>query len=181
MEQLNGWPVVIKPACEGSSIGITIVSQKEELKAALSKAFQYGHEILVERFIPGRELTVGIIGSESLPIVEIRPKKAFFDFEAKYQSGMTEYIVPAPISPDLAEQIQDTALQAHLALGCRDFSRVDIILDQESRPYILEVNTIPGFTATSLLPKAAKQAGLEFPELCLLLTQMAYGKKKETK
>src|SRR3989338_5079824 len=164
-QSLHSWPVVVKPSCEGSSIGITLVNKKEELTPALLKAFEYGHEVLVERFIKGRELTVGIIGDEPLPIVEIKPKKIFFDFEAKYQSHTTEYLVPAPLEIKLTRQIQELGLKAHQALGCRDLSRVDIIWGQDNHPYILEVNTIPGFTSTSLLPKAAKQAGLEFPDL----------------
>jgi D-alanine-D-alanine ligase len=177
--QVGSFPVVVKPACEGSSIGVTLARQKEDLSVALTEAFRYGKEAIVERFIPGRELTVGILDREALPIVEIRPQKQFFDFEAKYQKGMTDYIVPAPLSAELAREIQAIALKAHQAVGCEVYSRIDFRLDPENRPFILEINTIPGFTETSLFPKAARQAGLEFTDVCLRLIKLAYGKKKD--
>ena len=177
-EQFNGSPFVVKPASEGSSIGITIVRKKEETQPALALAFKYGEEVLVERFISGRELTVGILGQEALPVIEIKPKEAFFDFHAKYQAGTTEYLIPAPISQDMAARIQTIALQAHRALGCRHLSRVDVILDEQHQPFVLEINTIPGFTKTSLLPKAAAARGISFPDLCLKLTRLAYETKK---
>ena len=178
INQLGGLPIVVKPTCEGSSIGVTVVRTPQQFSEALAAAFQYGPEVLIERFIEGKELTVGILGDEFLPVIEIRPKNPFFDFKAKYQSGMTEYIIPAQISEKVAQQVGQTALKAHRVLGCRDFSRVDVMLNGSGNFYILEINTIPGFTSTSLLPKAAKQAGLEFAQLCLLLIQMAYEKKK---
>jgi len=113
-----------------------------------------------------------------LPIVEIIPKREFFDFTAKYQKGLTDYIVPAQIDDEIKVRMQNLALEAHQALGCRDFSRVDIILSDEGIGYVLEVNTIPGFTATSLLPKAAKADNISFNQLCFCLIEMAYGKKK---
>jgi D-alanine-D-alanine ligase len=176
---IGTFPVVVKPACEGSSIGVTLARQKEDLSVALTEAFRYGKEAIVERFIPGRELTVGIMDREALPIVEIKPQKQFFDFEAKYQKGMTEYIVPAPLAPELAREIQSIGLQAHQAVGCEVYSRVDFRLDPDNRPFILEINTIPGFTETSLFPKAARQAGMEFTDVCLRLIKLAYGKKKD--
>ncbi|MFA5088213.1 MAG: D-alanine--D-alanine ligase [Candidatus Omnitrophota bacterium] len=174
---LKGLPVVVKPASEGSSIGVTIVSQINDLPPALARAFQYGQRILVEQYIRGRELTVGILGDEALPIVEIRPKNDFFDFSAKYQHGMTEYIVPAPIPEDVAGEIQTLALAAHRSLGCKDLSRVDVMLNEQMRPFFLEINTIPGFTSTSLLPMAARCKGIPFKELCLKLVELAYEKK----
>jgi D-alanine-D-alanine ligase len=177
--QMKGFPLVVKPACEGSSIGVHLARQKEDLVVALKDAFRYGNEVIIERFIPGRELTVGILGREALPIVEIKPQNQFFDFEAKYQKGMTDYVVPAPLPADLARNIQAIALQAHEAIGCETYSRVDFRLDPANRPYILEINTIPGFTETSLFPKAARQAGMEFTDVCLKLIQLAYGKKKD--
>ena len=176
--ELKDFPIVVKPSCEGSSFGITVVHTKADLPAALTKAFGYGHEIIVERFIAGRELTVGILDQQALPIVEICPQKQFFDYEAKYQKGLTEYIVPAQLPDELAEHIGEIALKAHQALGCECYSRIDFRLDAQNRPFILEINTIPGFTETSLFPKAARQAGMDFSDVCLKLIQLAYGKKK---
>jgi D-alanine-D-alanine ligase len=177
--EMKSFPLVVKPACEGSSIGVTLARQKEDLTVALAEAFRYGNEVIVERFIPGRELTVGILDREALPIVEIRPQKQFFDFEAKYQKGMSDYIVPAPLPAELARNIQMLALNAHQAVGCETYSRVDFRLDPSQRPFILEINTIPGFTETSLFPKAARQAGMGFTDVCLRLIALAYGKKKD--
>ncbi len=173
------FPLVVKPSCEGSSIGISIINKKQDLAAALREAFRYGEEVLVERFIKGRELTVGILDQSPLPVIEIRPRNHFFDFNAKYQQGLTDYLIPAPLPEDVMGQVQEVALAAHTVLGCRDFSRVDLILDDAQRPYVLEINTIPGFTATSLLPKAAKEAGLDFTQLCLKLLELADEKKRK--
>lgn len=170
---ISGAHVVVKPACEGSSIGITIVQKMEELAAALDLAFSFGRYVLVEQHIAGRELTAGILDGKALPLVEIRAKNAFFDFNAKYQKGMTEYIVPAPVPDETAQQIQEVAVTAFRALGCRDLSRIDFILDAKNQPYLLEINTIPGFTETSLLPKAARQAGIGFGELCFRIAGLA--------
>ncbi|MDP8265987.1 MAG: D-alanine--D-alanine ligase [Candidatus Aceula meridiana] len=170
-------PLVVKPCSEGSSIGITLVFKEENLADAVDVAFQYDDMILIERYIPGKELTVGILENKLLPVVEIRPKKEFFDFAAKYQSGMTDYVVPAPIESELTKQVQDIGLCVHKVMGCRHFSRVDIILDEKNIPYVLEINTIPGFTATSLLPKAAKAEGIDFTSLCLIIVELAYGTK----
>jgi len=171
VEQLlaSGAAVVVKPASQGSSIGVHIVRRREELDAALADAFGYDERLLVDRFIRGRELTVGILEDRALPIVEIKPTHAFFDFEAKYQKGLTEYIVPAPLDSSVAAALQKDALNAFRVLGCRDFSRVDFILDEKNQGYILEINTIPGFTGTSLLPMAARCAGYEFSQLCVTL------------
>ncbi len=171
-------PVVIKPSCEGSSIGISFVQQKEQLAVALATAFSYGNEVLVERYILGKELTVGILDQKPLPVVEICPKNNFFDFTSKYQSGMTEYKIPAQISPEETKRAQSVAMAAHEAIGCEDFSRVDLILDKEGNPFVLEINTIPGFTAMSLLPKAVQANGMDFTDLCLTLIRLAYEKKK---
>lgn len=179
LEQLGGFPIVVKPACEGSSIGIHLTATPEELKDAVERARGYGPTVLLERYIAGRELTVGILGQEALPVVEICPKGRFFDYEAKYTKGMTDYIVPARIPEDAARQLQRTALQAHHVLGCADISRVDFMLGGDQAHYVLEVNTIPGFTATSLLPKAALQQGISFSQLCFKLMELAHGKKKK--
>lgn len=177
LEQINTFPVVVKPAREGSSIGITLVHQKSELVKAIETALAYGPQVLIERYIQGRELTVGILGEEALPIVEIKPKASFFDFQAKYQSKTTEYLVPAKLKEPIASKIQQIALQAFRIVGCADFSRIDFILDKEANPFVLEINTIPGFTAMSLLPKAAGAAGYTFPALCLKIIQLAYARK----
>ena len=174
----KGVPVIVKPACEGSSIGVTVVREENDLQSALDQAFQYGPYVLVERYIDGRELTVGILNEQALPIVEIRPKNNFFDFTAKYQKGMSEYIVPAPIPEPVARKIQTLAVRGHVALGCRHLSRVDVILDERLNPFFLEVNTIPGFTSTSLLPMAAQCVGINFDQLCIQLIELAYGKKE---
>jgi D-alanine-D-alanine ligase len=124
-------------------------------------------------------LTVGILGAQVLPVVEIRAaENAFFDFQAKYKSKTTEYIVPAVLDLEVSVRVQAEALKAYKALGCEGFGRVDVLLDEKNEPYVLEINTIPGFTATSLLPKAARAAGMDFTQLCLTLVDMAYGKKK---
>jgi D-alanine-D-alanine ligase len=163
---------VVKPASQGSSIGLSIVHGKEDFTRALDTAFTYDSVVLVERYIEGKELTVGIVGDEALPVIEIVPKTGWYDYAAKYTAGMTEYLVPAPLSRELASRVQRDALTAHRALGCRGFSRVDFRLDHDDTPFILEVNAIPGLTGTSLLPKAAKAHGVEFKDLCVkILTE----------
>lgn len=172
-------PLAIKPVTGGSSIGLSIVTKEEDLKGAIELAFNYDDRVIVEEYIKGRELTVGILDDLALPVIEIIPKKLFFDFEAKYQAGMTEYIVPAKLKDDIREKVQNAGLSAHKLLGCYGCSRVDIILSEDNIPFVLEVNTIPGFTSTSLLPKAAKAAGLDFSRLCLKLLEL--GIKRQDK
>ncbi|MCK5081423.1 MAG: D-alanine--D-alanine ligase [Candidatus Omnitrophica bacterium] len=181
VRQLGGFPVVVKPACEGSSIGIHLAMTPQELRSAITCAREFGPKVLLERYIEGKELTVGILGQEALPVVEICPKRKFFDYEAKYTKGMTDYIVPAGIPEDVSRDLKRTALCAHHVLGCADFSRVDFILDRDQAHYVLEVNTIPGFTSMSLLPKAAFAQGISFDQLCFQLMELAHGKKKEIK
>ncbi|MCU0651912.1 MAG: D-alanine--D-alanine ligase [Candidatus Omnitrophica bacterium] len=171
-----GLPLVIKPATHGSSIGLSIPEKEEEIKPALELAFKFDDKVVAEEYIRGRELTVGILEDEALPVIEIVPKKRFFDYEAKYQAGFTEYIVPAVLEENIAKLVQSAALKTHKLLGCFGCSRVDIILSRDNTPYILELNSIPGFTPTSLLPKAAKVAGIEFSQLCFKLIQLAYEK-----
>ncbi len=178
MATLKDFPVVVKPSCEGSSFGVTVAHFRDDLPSALDHAFEYGPQAIIERFIDGRELTVGILDRQTLPIVEICPHNQFFDYQSKYQKGLTDYIVPAQLPADVADHVSQIALKAHQALGCECYSRVDIRLDKDNRPYILEINTIPGFTETSLFPKAARQAGVDFTNVCLKLIQLAYGKKK---
>ncbi|MBU1864160.1 MAG: D-alanine--D-alanine ligase [Candidatus Omnitrophica bacterium] len=179
-------PVFIKPIDNGSSIGVYLIESFDTLKSTLRSVFRLYDEYLIEECIIGREITIGILGNRALPIIELKPKNAFFDFNAKYTKGKTEYIIPAPLRKSDAARYRRLALATHRALGARDFSRVDIMLDYEGNPYVLELNSIPGFTATSLLPKAAHEAGLDFSTLCLSLLTIAlkrglYGKKKYSK
>ena len=172
-----GFPLVIKPANHGSSIGLSIIDDSKDLNAAVDLALSFDSRAIIQEYIPGREVTVGILDEKVLPVIEIVPKKRFFDFEAKYKAGMTDYIVPAELEEVVAEKVQAVALSAHKLLGCFACSRVDIILKDNS-PFVLEINTIPGFTSTSLLPMAAKKIGIEFEELCLKLVRLAYEKKQ---
>jgi D-alanine-D-alanine ligase len=158
-------PVVVKPVCEGSSVGMSIVLARGALARALKAALRYDPEVLVEAFVPGRDLTVGVLGDQAFPVVEMRPRSGYYSYSAKYKKGKTEYFVPAPLTPRQAARTQELALAAHRALGCRGASRVDFRLDERGRPQLIEVNTIPGMTATSLLPKSAAAAGISFDEL----------------
>jgi D-alanine-D-alanine ligase len=167
------FPVVVKPARQGSSVGITIVRRHEELAAACAKAQGYDERIVIEQFIRGRELTVGVLGNRELPVVEIRTKSGFFGYEEKYTAGKAEEIVPAALDSVTVVKAQRFARLAHERLGCRDFSRVDLMLSDRGELFVLEVNTIPGFTDTSLVPKAARAAGMSFEQLCVRLVEMA--------
>ncbi len=169
-----GLPLVIKPSASGSSIGVTIVREAAQIPGALAEAGRHSGVPLVEEFVPGRELTVGVLGSKALPAVELRPTKQFYDYEAKYADDAgTEYICPAPVDAAVAAAAQSHALTAHRALGCRHFSRVDLRMSPEGALHVLEVNTIPGFTSHSLLPKAAAAAGLDFTALVERIAEMA--------
>ncbi|MFH0941323.1 MAG: D-alanine--D-alanine ligase [Candidatus Omnitrophota bacterium] len=170
------YPLVVKPSAQGSSIGISFVDSSKSLSEALGLALKFsdeGEEVLIEEFIKGREITVSVLDGNALPVVEIIPKKQFFDFEAKYQKGMAEYVVPAPLDDATARKVKADALTAYRVLGCRHLSRVDMIISEDGRVYVLEVNTIPGMTETSLLPKAAQAAGIGFDQLCLKIVEMA--------
>lgn len=167
------YPLVIKPSAQGSSIGVSLVKHPHELAAAVREAARHGPQVIAEAFVPGRELTVGVLGEVVLPVVEVIPKRAFFDFTAKYTAGMTEYRVPAFLNPEIAHRVQETGRRAHEALGCRHFSRTDLILNEAQMPVVLEVNTIPGLTPTSLLPKAAACVGISYGALCEQLVMMA--------
>ncbi|MFC1468004.1 D-alanine--D-alanine ligase [Verrucomicrobiota bacterium] len=168
-----GIPMVIKPPREGSSIGVHIVQSVEELPYALNDAFEYGDDVLIEKFIHGRELTVGVVGDEVLPVVEIRAGHEGYDFEAKYVSDSTEYMIPAELDPAITEQAQALAKRTFEVLGCRGLGRVDFRLSNEGELFVLEMNNLPGFTTHSLLPKAAQSAGIEFPELCRRIMESA--------
>ena len=166
-------PVVVKPAHQGSSIGIHRVFAEADWDGALADAAAYDEQVLVEQFIAGRELTVGVVGADLLPVLEIRAPEGYYDYRAKYTKGVTEYLVPAPIPEDRAQACRELAGRAFRALDCRAMGRVDFRMNPEGELFILEVNTIPGFTATSLMPKAAKAHGIEFPELCDRIMKMA--------
>ena len=166
-------PLVIKPSREGSSIGLSIVDQEKDFYTAIDNVFGYCDTGIVEEYVRGREITVGILEDKPLPIVEIIPKKRFFDFEAKYEKGLTEYRVPARIAKQEYKACQEMALSAHKALGVRFFSRVDMILSDNKIPVVLELNTIPGLTQMSLLPKAALAAGIDYEALVLKILESA--------
>jgi len=171
-----GLPVVVKPVAQGSSIGVFIVDKADDLAAAMQEAWQYSEQILIEEFIKGRELTVAVLADETvrtLPIIEIVPCSGRYDYHSKYTKGATEYIVPAVLGETAVLAAQQAAIGACRVLGCRGVARVDIILDQQERPYVLEVNTIPGMTATSLVPKAAAAVGISFSDLCEQILRMA--------
>ena len=168
-----GLPLVVKPLRQGSSIGVSIARNKDEVAMALSRAFKFGHQALLERYIDGREFTVGILDDHALPVIELRPQQPFFDYTAKYVDPATEYITQPDLPSDIYEHLQQISLAAHHAVGCRHFSRADLMLEADGCAYVLEVNTIPGFTERSLLPLAAAGAGLDFPALCELITDMA--------
>jgi D-alanine-D-alanine ligase len=167
------YPIIVKPAREGSTIGVTIVREPSGLDSAINIAFGYGDKILIEEYIEGREITVGILGDKSLPVIEIVSKTAFYDYRAKYEPGMSEHIVPAKLPREQCEFAQYLALSAHRALGCRGATRVDMVMDREGKIYLLEVNTIPGMTETSLLPEAAAVAGIDFKQLVVKILSYA--------
>jgi D-alanine-D-alanine ligase len=171
-------PLVVKPVRQGSSLGMSIVRQAEQLCAALAKAFQHDSQVMVEEFIKGREITAGVIGNEeltALPLVEIIPDSrfAFFDYEAKYTPGATREVCPAEVSAAVRDKAQSYGLRAHKALQLRGCSRTDMIICEDGEIVLLETNTIPGMTPTSLLPQAAAQAGLDFPALLDRLIALA--------
>ena len=164
-ERIWGYPLVVKPAQEGSTIGVSLIGNEDALEDACRKAFNYSQEILIEEYIEGREIAVGILDDQALPIVEVVPLSGFYDYESKYTIGKTEYIIPAPLKKEVYQKVQSISLRAHKSLGCKGVSRVDLRLDKNNNPYVLEVNTIPGMTQLSLLPKAAGEAGISFEEL----------------
>lgn len=166
-------PVVVKPACQGSSIGVHRVTDEADWIPALADSLRYDERVVVEQYIPGRELTVGVVDREALPVVEIVAPDGWYDYQAKYTKGASRYLVPAPIEESVRVLCQELSVRTFDALGCRGFGRVDFRLSPEGRPYLLELNNIPGFTETSLLPKAAAQAGLTFPALCDRIMGMA--------
>ena len=173
-------PYVVKAPREGSSVGVFIVRDAEKVAGTMREAWQFGRELLVEEFIRGRELTVGIIGDQALPVIEIRPKKEgeFYDFANKYnflnpQAAGADHLCPAPLSPEVTRRVQEVALAAQDALDLEVYSRVDVLLTADDEPFVLEINTIPGMTPVSLLPEAAAAAGLSYAELCARVIELS--------
>lgn len=162
-------PVVVKPCSGGSSIGVYIVDNEEDYKNAIEKSFTYEDEVVIEPYIKGREFACGIIDGKALPVIEIIPKTGFFDYANKYQAGATEEVCPADIPDEIAEKMQRATELAFKALKLDIYSRADFLLDENGDIYCLEVNTLPGMTATSLLPQEAKAAGIEYSDLCELI------------
>lgn len=187
-----GLPVILKPTRNGSSIGISIIKEMNDLQMGLGKAFEFGYEVIIEKYIKGREFTVGLLDDSALPVIEIKPATEFFNYDAKYKDNRTEYLIvkTTPGDNGVADgdsyhnigflpspqyhRAQELALNAHRILGCKGFSRVDMLLDDRNTFYLLEVNTIPGFTEKSLLPKAAKAAGISFSSLCEKIVDLAF-------
>jgi D-alanine-D-alanine ligase len=169
-------PVVVKPVRQGSSVGLNIVEDLSNYRMAVQQALQHDRQVLVETLIRGRELTVGILGNSALPIVEIRPRVGPYDYQNKYTPGATQYACPAELPRETASRVQDVALRAFQAVGGRDYGRVDVMLDGGNQPWVLEVNTLPGMTETSLFPKAAAAIGLSFDELCDTMMRSALGR-----
>ncbi len=172
------WPCVVKPSQCGSSVGVSIIFEQKDFERACESAFQYSDAILVEEYIQGRELTVGILGDQILPVVEVIPSRKFYDYEAKYQDAGTRYEFPAKLTPSQAQKVSQTAWQAYRTLGCQVMARVDIILNDQEEPYVLELNTIPGLTGKSLLPKAAEASGIAFADLCVRILELSFNGKQ---
>lgn len=171
-------PVFIKPNSQGSSVGSRAAHTPEELAAAVTDALKFDSAVMVEQLINGRELTVGVLGDQVLPIIEIRPLDGFYDYTNKYTKGRTEYFCPAALSPEITAKIQAFALAAHRSVGNTIYSRVDFLLENDLS-YCLEINTIPGMTATSLLPKAAAAVGIDFPKLCRRIVELSWATRQK--
>jgi len=171
-------PVVVKPSREGSSIGLTVVKDAVGIAPAVEKALKFDSDVIIEEYIAGRELTVGILEEAPLTVIEIKTHEKIYDFGAKYLDKSTIYECPASLDNISAKKAQDIALRAHRAVGCEDLSRVDIRMSGNGSMYVLEVNTIPGMTERSLLPKAAAAAGIDFGDLCVKVVSLALKKKK---
>jgi D-alanine-D-alanine ligase len=173
-----GLPLVVKPVGQGSALGVSIVREAAELEKALTEALKYDQTVLVEEFIDGIELTAAVLGTKEprvLPLIEIVSEREFYDFTAKYSPGMSHHIIPARISPEAAAKVEELALRTYRAMDCRQLSRIDFMLNSKGEPFVLETNTIPGMTETSLFPDAAKAAGISFAELISMLVDEAFG------
>ena len=171
-----GLPMVIKPNSQGSSVGVTIVDSGEALPAALACAAELDRTIMAEQYIEGSELTVAVLGGQALPVIEIRPKQGFYDYRNKYTDGSNEYLVPAPLDETTTRAVQQAALEVYRLHGCRVYARVDFRLSKAGRHYYLETNTLPGMTSNSLVPKSARTAGIDFPELLDRIIQLSLEK-----
>ncbi|HTD62048.1 MAG TPA: D-alanine--D-alanine ligase [Gemmatimonadaceae bacterium] len=171
-----GYPIIVKPSKEGSTVGLSIVRERSELDAAVAVASRYDREVIIERYIPGRELTVAVLGGVALPVGEIFPKHEIYDYECKYTVGMAREEFPAQLPPDVTAHVQDQAVKAFRALKLSGCARIDFRLDPQNVPYCLEANTLPGMTGTSLVPQAAEAAGISFEELCDRIAHLARGR-----
>lgn len=171
-----GPPWVVKPRDEGSSVGISIVREEGQLPKALDEALSFGGSALIEQYIEGREVQIGVIAEQVLGGVEVRPKVEFYSYAAKYAGGLTEYVLPPELDERTYEKAKQAGFAAHKCLGCKGATRVDLIVTSNAEPYVLEVNTIPGMTETSLLPKIARQAGMDFPALIEAMLKDAINK-----
>lgn len=168
-----GYPLVCKPVRGGSSIGVSIVRTPDALEPALAAAFEHDDDALLEMYVRGREITVGVLEGRPLPVVELMADREFFDYEAKYADEKTRYVMPVAMLPTIYRKVEDAAVRAYTAIGCRHMARVDMLLGHDGNLYVLEVNTIPGFTPRSLLPMAAAEAGVPFADLCSRLVHAA--------
>lgn len=173
-----GWPLVVKPSKQGSTVGLSVVKNPADLGEAIRLAFQYDDEVMLETFVPGRELTIGILDGKALAVGEIIPRHEIFDYECKYTPGMAEEIFPADLPPGIVAQCQAFGLAAHEALKLGGYSRVDFRLTPAGELSCLEANTLPGMTATSLMPQSARAAGIDFPDLCERICLAAIGRGK---
>lgn len=172
-----GWPVVVKPSKQGSTVGLSIVRSPDALPAAVVEAFRYDDEVMIERFVPGQELTVGVLGGQVLPTIEIQPVKELYDYECKYTPGMAKEFV-AELPEVVQSRLGEQALRAFQALKLRGYARIDFRLDPQGQPWCLEANTLPGMTPTSLIPQAASAAGVLFPDLCERIVHLAPGHRR---
>lgn len=175
---LGGYPLVVKPNSEGSTVGLSIVHHPSELQPAIAKAAEFDEQVLVEQYIEGRELTVAVIGEVAYPVVEIEPKSGFYDYASKYTKGASVYTCPAKLPNELAKHVRELGLEAAQSLGCTGVSRVDLRLSEDDEPYVLEVNTLPGMTPTSLVPMAAAAKGMSYDQLVARILDLALADAK---
>ena len=173
IKKLFDFPAVVKPNDQGSTVGLTVVKEERDLAKAIDDARTYADKVLIEKYIPGRELTVGVLGDIPLPVIEIVPEHGIYDYECKYTKGKSRYICPAELSAERTKEIQEIGYRAFKVLGCEGYARVDFRYSTDDKFYCLEVNTLPGMTATSLVPKAAKALGIEFPQLVDKIVKLA--------
>jgi D-alanine-D-alanine ligase len=181
VERALGWPVIVKPSKQGSTVGLSIVKEPSALRAAIADAFEHDDEVMIEQFVAGRELTVGILGGEALPVGEIIPKHEIYDYECKYTAGMADEHFPAPLTAAQTAAVQDEARRAFAALKLGGCARIDFRMNDAGELFCLEANTLPGMTATSLIPQAAAAAGMPFPELCERIAELAVSAQRASR